>query len=214
MADPSGVELELSPIQRRIVHAISTATSPMTSNDLASTVWGPNRPDSAPASLHNHLSRLRRRAPGLVERDHDHYVLGSGVIRADDADAGAATASDPIEAATAAVHEDPHDEQARVDLVIALAEAGRSDEALAEIVAAGEALDAVGLEPGRRLTDLARRVGDGERDPERLRGAADERTEVSLAVGILGVDDVLTAVRAWLLADGDALLVVRGARGG
>ena len=46
---------------------------------LAELVWGPSVPPSARKSLQNHVARIRRTAPDLVETTVDGYRLGSGV---------------------------------------------------------------------------------------------------------------------------------------
>jgi DNA-binding SARP family transcriptional activator len=71
----------LSRAETGIVAALALLHSdPVTPTDLRMLLWGANPPASARSSLHNHLSRLRRRIPGAIDRGPDGYVLSDGVV--------------------------------------------------------------------------------------------------------------------------------------
>lgn len=80
----------LRPKERAVVAALAALHPiPVPSARLAELIWGDAQPASARKSIHNHVSRLRRSADGLVERHRDGYRLGHGVtldLSSDDPD--------------------------------------------------------------------------------------------------------------------------------
>lgn len=60
--DPSGEEIDLSSMQRRILTRLSVgAPSPVSVEDLAAAIWDDNPPSTVRAALQNQISRIRSR---------------------------------------------------------------------------------------------------------------------------------------------------------
>ncbi|MEQ9162521.1 MAG: hypothetical protein RLN74_07425, partial [Ilumatobacter fluminis] len=64
-----------------MVAALAAAhPTPLPSSRLAELIWGDAQPASAVKSIHNHVSRLKRSADGLVDSHPDGYRLGPDVV--------------------------------------------------------------------------------------------------------------------------------------
>lgn len=215
VAEESGQRVPLPDASLRLIATL--VDGPRQIDDLIDAVWQGTPPRSATAAIHNRLSKLRKLAPDLVGREHDRYCLGPGVS-VDDGGGTHDPGPDPdlrerIDRARRRVFHDPHDEQARSNLIASLAAAGQRTAALTELERATDDLAEVGLEPGRRLTDLARLVVDGEKRIERLLGDELDALDVGMAIGTFAMDDVADAARRWLVDDGDGVLLISGPDG-
>jgi DNA-binding SARP family transcriptional activator len=72
--------LPLGPTHTTIVAALALFhPDPVDTADLCDLVWHGDPPETARSSLQNHLSRLRRRIPALLERGPDGYRFGEQV---------------------------------------------------------------------------------------------------------------------------------------
>lgn len=205
--DVDGQPIKVPDATLRVIRCI--AAGPQQLDDLVEAVWGANPPASANAAIHNRLSKLRRIAPGLVDRRHDRYSLGSDVA-VKTAHVGARpSAVAPAETSPL----DPYDEHQRAERIARFAAAGDRRAALEELERTRVDLAEVGLEPGRQLTDLARLVADGERRIERLLGAEQQTLDVGIALGSFAVEDLVTVARRWLVGRGSGTLVLSGPPG-
>lgn len=75
-----GEPVRLRPKERSVVAALAAVhPRPAATHHIAHLVWGPDVPPSATKSLHNHVARIRRAAPGLIESDGGTYRLGDHV---------------------------------------------------------------------------------------------------------------------------------------
>lgn len=75
-----GVAVKLRAMERRLVAAIGIRhPEPATVDVLIDALWPDRPPPTARRSLHNHLARLRRRAPGLLDSGRRGYVLADTV---------------------------------------------------------------------------------------------------------------------------------------
>ncbi|MAT03900.1 MAG: hypothetical protein CL424_02510 [Acidimicrobiaceae bacterium] len=73
-------EVALRPKERAVVAALAALhPEAATTSRLIELVWGDDAPSSATKSLHNHVSRVRRSAPGLIAADDRGYRLGARV---------------------------------------------------------------------------------------------------------------------------------------
>ncbi len=203
-----GTDLSLSPIQRRIVTSIATRGAPTPLDELIDAAWSGRAPATAVASLHNHLSRLRSRAPGLVVRLQDHYCFGEGVDVRPLVEPPDRTENDSLADLRRRVDEHPHDEHAAADLVVALATGGDQDAALRVLDRVRSELAEVGLDAGRRIADLSRMVADGEQRAERLAGVMDTGIDIGLMIGAFDSDATIAATRRWLARDNESILAI------
>jgi DNA-binding SARP family transcriptional activator len=100
IARADGDPCPLSPAETSIVAALALFhPDPVSATDLRSLIWGGSPPPSAPSSLRNHLSRLRRRMPDFIDRGPDGYVLSGEVdveLAMGETSADAAPAPDPV----------------------------------------------------------------------------------------------------------------------
>lgn len=216
--DVGGEPIRLPDATLRLLAAL--AAGPQQLDDLVDAVWNGAPPSSANAAIHNRLSKLRRLAPGLVDRRRDLYVLSTGVAVRNDEQLGTGdergSGEHPVRRVDAARRRsslDPHDERVRADLIASLAAAGDRVGALDELERARADLAEVGLEPGRQLTDLARLVADGERRIERLVGDEQQTLDVGIAIGSFALDGLVATARRWMLEGTSGTLVVSGERG-
>ncbi len=211
----TGATVRLTPAHRRLVAALARGRTSRSLPELIDALWDGDAPASATASIHNHLSRLRERAPGLVVRHHDHYALGDGVALAE-VDAAAVIEVDltaPLAAFRERAEADPYDERGRAELIAALAAQGDHAAAAVEIERTRADLVSVGLEPSRRLADLSRLVADGERRADRLAGSTERDADLGLSLGAFALDHVVDGARAWLREERTALLILAGPSG-
>lgn len=71
----------LRPRERSVLAAIAAShPRPAGLDDIIDQVWGANAPQHARNSLHNHIGRIRRAAPGIVQTIDDGYGLGPSII--------------------------------------------------------------------------------------------------------------------------------------
>lgn len=77
----SGETVSLRPRERAVVAAIAaTHPRPAGLDEVIDRVWGSSAPQHARNSLHNHIGRIRRTAPGLVQTIDDGYALSERVV--------------------------------------------------------------------------------------------------------------------------------------
>ncbi len=240
-----GDVVRLRPKERMVVASL-TLRSPhtLTVGQLIDHVWPGGAPATAQQSIHNHLSRLRSVAPGLVDADGSLFRLAAevGIDAVPDADSvtgnllvefGDVAALDaarrafflrhrdpvarsvgvePGDAliaaaeARAALDKDTGDERAWRTLIAVAAATEGPDAAEAVLRRARDQLDEVGLEPGRRLLDLARRVRDGTTDLAVLRSVEPDASSSNGEGRTAGLRDRLTAVRR-VFSDGHPFVV-------
>lgn len=76
----NGESVSLRPRERSVLAAIA-ASHPRAAglDEVIDRVWGSDSPQHARNSLHNHIGRIRRAAPGIVNTIEDGYTLGSDV---------------------------------------------------------------------------------------------------------------------------------------
>ena len=73
--------IDLRPKERSTVAALALHhPDPSTAASLAPLVWGDDVPATALKSLHNHVLRIRRAAPGLIDSGPDGYRLSDDVV--------------------------------------------------------------------------------------------------------------------------------------
>lgn len=95
--DADGTEVVLRPKERAVVAAlVADHPRPVSVERITERVWGSDPPETALASVRNHVARIRRAAPGLVLTDATSYRLapttvvvggaGTGTVLADLAD--------------------------------------------------------------------------------------------------------------------------------
>lgn len=77
-----GRRVELSSKERAVLAALCLdPPGPSTAEQLIGLIWGPKAPATARTSLHNHVSRIRKKAPGVVVTEGDGYRLDDRVSR-------------------------------------------------------------------------------------------------------------------------------------
>lgn len=76
-----GATVSLRPRERAVLTAIAaTHPRPAQLDDVIDRVWGTDAPQHARNSLHNHIGRIRRSAPGILETLDGGYVLSTAVV--------------------------------------------------------------------------------------------------------------------------------------
>jgi tetratricopeptide (TPR) repeat protein len=138
----AGEPVALRPRERSVLAAIAAShPRPADLDDVIDRVWGSSAPQHARNSLHNHIGRIRRTAPGIVKTIDDGYALDDAVVVDHvDGDAGDTPLGDLADT------EDVRDLRARID--------GQSEAALeAQVRAALAHPTPESLATARQLTD-------------------------------------------------------------
>lgn len=75
-----GESVSLRPRERSVLAAIAaTHPRPAEIDDVIDRIWGADAPQHSRNSLHNHIGRIRRAAPGIIQTIDDRYALAPSI---------------------------------------------------------------------------------------------------------------------------------------